>query len=310
MMKEEIDLVYLWVDGNDPKWLEKRQKYIKEKALISGRYDDNQELKYSLRSIEKNLPWIRKIFIVTDNQRPKFIDENHPKIQFVNHEEILPKEILPTFNSVIIEYFIYKIPDLSEKFLLANDDCFAYKKLTPDFFFKEDGLPIIRMRYDALHKIKLELKTRLNIPVNNYRLTIGNAYRLMEKKFNVFYRGMPHHNLDGYLKSTYKEAVEDVFYKELSAIFHHRFRENSDIQRILFNYYSLAVKKGHLKFVDRKESCRIMTNRSAKFHRYMKKYDPILFCLNDTENATEEDRKKVAPFLATLFPEKSTFEKE
>ncbi len=166
------------------------------------------------------------------------------------------------------------------------------------------------MRYDALHKIKLELKTRLNIPVNNYRLTIRNAYRLIEEKFNVFYRGMPHHNLDGYLKSTYKEAVEEVFHKELSAVFNHRFRKNSDIQRILFNYYSLAVKKGHLKFVDRKESCRFMTTKSADFYHYIRKYDPTLFCLNDTESATDENRKQVAPFLESLFPEKSTFEKE
>ncbi|MBS9766635.1 MAG: Stealth CR1 domain-containing protein [Flavobacteriaceae bacterium] len=308
-MEQKIDLVYLWVDGNDPKWLEKRQKFQKEDTCILGRYQDNQELKYSLRSIEKNMPWVRKIFIVTDNQRPSFINENHPKIQFVNHSEIMPKEILPTFNSVVIEYFIYKIPDLSEKFLLANDDCFVNKKLTPDFFFKEDGLPIVRMRYDAFHKIKLELKIWLNRPVNNYRLSIGNAYRLMEKKFNVFYKGMPHHNLDGYLKSTYREAVEEVFHKELSPIFQHRFREDTDIQRILFNYYSLTIKKGHLKFVNRKESCRFMTTKSANFYHYIKKYDPILFCLNDTEGATDEDRKKVSPFLESLFPEKSTFEK-
>ncbi len=309
MMKEKIDLVYLWVDGNDPKWLEKRNKFLNEKAIISGRYEDNEELKYSLRSIEQNLPWIRKIFIVTDNQRPNFIDENHPKIQFVNHEEILPKEILPTFNSVIIEYFIYKIPELSEKFLLASDDCFVNKELTPDFFFKEDGLPIVRMRYDALHKIKLKLKKRLNRPINNYRLSIENAYRLIEEKYGVFYRGLPHHNLDGYLKSTYREVVEYVFHKELSAIFHNRFREKNDIQRMLFNYYSLATKKGHLKFVDRRESCRIMTTKSANFYRYIEKHNPTLFCLNDTESATEEDRKQVAPFLERLFPKKSTFEK-
>ncbi len=103
-MKQEIDLVYLWVDGNDPKWLKKRQAFIDEKINPAGRYRDNQELKYSLRSIEKNLPWIRKIFIVTDDQTPSFIDINHPKIQIVNHSEIIPKEILPTFNSVIIEY--------------------------------------------------------------------------------------------------------------------------------------------------------------------------------------------------------------
>ena len=58
-----IDLVYMWVDGNDPKWLEKKQRYMDKKINTVGRYVDNQELKYSLRSVGKHLPWIRKIFI-------------------------------------------------------------------------------------------------------------------------------------------------------------------------------------------------------------------------------------------------------
>ena len=108
-MEMNIDLVYLWVDGNDPEWLNKKQLFMDKKINTVGRYQDNQELKYSLRSGEKHLPWIRKIFIVTDNQIPTFLDTSHPKIEIVYHSEIIPKQILPTYNSVIIEYFIYKI---------------------------------------------------------------------------------------------------------------------------------------------------------------------------------------------------------
>ena len=148
-MEKNIDLVYLWVDGNDPEWLEKKQLFMDKKINTVGRYQDNQELKYSLRSVEKHLPWIRKIFIVTDNQVPPFLDINHPKIEIVNHSEIIPKEILPTYNSVIIEYFIYKIPDLSEHFLYANDDIFIRVNLAPSFFF-QDGIPTVRMIHNPL----------------------------------------------------------------------------------------------------------------------------------------------------------------
>ncbi len=306
---EGIDLVYLWVDGNDPKWLEKRQKYLTKKIDVSGRYEDNEELKYSLRSIERNLPWIRKIFIVTDNQVPRFIDVNHPKIRIVDHTEIIPEKILPTFNSAVIEYFIYKIPDLSEKFLLANDDFFINKRVSPDFFFNTEGFPIVRMRYDSLYKIKLKLKKKFNKRINNYRRSIDKAYRLIEEKYNAFYSGLPHHNIDGYLKSTYKQVVEDTFKYELSTVMYNRFRDKTDIQRVLFNNYNLVTQRGELRFVDRKESCRILTTKSSNFYRYIKKYNPTLFCLNDTESATDEDRKKIAPFLERLFPEKSTFEK-
>ena len=50
----EIDLVYLWVDGNDPVWQAKRNAYIgktEESSSVNckGRYANNDELKYSLR---------------------------------------------------------------------------------------------------------------------------------------------------------------------------------------------------------------------------------------------------------------------
>ena len=67
----KVDLVYLWVDGSDPVWQAKRQSVVgyegNTSADCKGRYADNGELKYSLRSVELYAPWIRKIFIVTDN---------------------------------------------------------------------------------------------------------------------------------------------------------------------------------------------------------------------------------------------------
>ena len=154
-MEMNIDLVYLWVDGNDPKWLEKKNRFIEKKINTVGRYQDNQELKYSLRSIEKHLPWIRKIFIVTDDQTPIFLKPNHPKIEIVHHSEIIPKKFLPNFNSRVIEYFMYKIPDLSEKFLYANDDMFVNADLKPSFFF-ENGIPIMRMKYYPYLKYEIQ----------------------------------------------------------------------------------------------------------------------------------------------------------
>lgn len=303
----QIDLVYLWVDGNDPEWLKKRQLFMKTPINTVGRYQDNQELKYSLRSVEKYLPWIRKIFIVTDNQVPSFIDTNHPKIKIVHHSEIIPKEVLPTFNSVIIEYFIHNIPGLSEHFLYANDDTFVQAKLAPSFFFK-DGLPIVRMEYKPLIKSKLWLKKALRLKINNFRLSIENAYRLFENRFGLFYPVMPHHNIDSYLKSDYKAVVEDIFKEEMEATFLNRFRNKTDIQRIIFSYYALAKKRGHLKYVTRKESCRIRVHKKD-YLKYITKYQPKLFCLNDTERATDNDRERIQPFLENLFPKKAQFEK-
>ena len=114
----DIDLVYLWVDGNDPLWQAKRNAYIgktEESSSVNckGRYANNDELKYSLRSIDLYAPWIHKIYIVTDNQIPDWLDTSNPKIRIVDHKEIMPEISLPCFCSTVIEHFLYKIPGLS-----------------------------------------------------------------------------------------------------------------------------------------------------------------------------------------------------
>ena len=83
-----VDLVYTWVDGRDQKWISEFTKAIREKNLkfekrdVLNRFVDVEELRYSLRSVEKNLPWIRYIFIVTwAHQRPYWIDLNHSKLK-------------------------------------------------------------------------------------------------------------------------------------------------------------------------------------------------------------------------------------
>lgn len=79
-------------------------------------------------------PWINKIFIVTDNQIPDWLDTNHPKIRIIDHKEIMPEECLPCFNSNAIETCIDNITELSEYFLYANDDMFFSSPVKPDDF--------------------------------------------------------------------------------------------------------------------------------------------------------------------------------
>ena len=269
-METTTDFIYLWVDGNDPKWLEKKRRHGGDAISSIGRYVDNQELKYSLRSVEKHIPWIRKIFIVTDNQTPKFLDTKHSKIEIVDHTEIIPKEYLPSFNSSVIEHFIHNIPNLSEHFLFSNDDIFLNADVTSNFFF-QDGLPIMRMLKDPIIREKLFLKRLLNLKINTYRLAIENAYKLFRKKYNIFYPVKEHHNIHAFLKSDYKIVMDEVFKKELKHMYANRFRHKSDIHRILVNYYAIKNKTGILKYVKRKESCRIKVHR-ANYMRYISKY--------------------------------------
>lgn len=312
MVDIDIDLVYLWVNGNDPKWMAKRKACIgnlsNAEENCTGRYIDNEDLKYSLRSIEKNAPWIRKIFIVTDNQVPEWLDTSNPKVRVVDHTEILPPECLPCFNSVVIEHHLHKIPGLSEYFLYANDDMYINKPIGPEFFFQEDLLPNIRFNLRVFRKWSTLFKTKvLGKTLQNYKQTIHNAALLVEKKYGTYYSSKTHHNIDAYLKSDFQHARE-VFDKEISATLCNHVRSQNDIQRNIYSYVALAEKRGHLNYVSQHTSFRFHID-NRKLYRKFERYQPILFCMNDSQFANDDDRKCAGAFVRKLFPVKSQFEK-
>jgi len=309
----EIDLVYLWVDGSDPVWLEKKQRATgisldDSEENNKGRYFNNDELKYSLRSVEENVPWIRKIFIVTDNQRPDWLLPDHPGIEVIDHSDILPPEALPCFNSSVIEYFLYKIPGLSEHFLFANDDMFFNNPLSQGYFFTEGGKPIVRLKKKFFGRWHYSLKTLMGKKLGQYMSIVQGGARLVEEKSGVFYSGIPHHNVDSYVKTDFKEAVERVFSSQVKASLSSTTRKYGDLHRSAFSYHVLANNKACMKFVRRKESSRILVHRHD-FEKYLEKYKPDLFCLNDSQKVKDMDREKIKPFLTHLFPKKSRFEK-
>lgn len=138
----EVDLVYTWVQGQDPVHREKRNYWLQRYGLDpvvfnpDVRYVDADELRYSLRTAELFLPWVRRIFLVTDAQVPGWLNVDHPKVKVVDHTEIMPEsDWLPTFNSNAIEAQLHNIPGLAEHFIACNDDHFFGQPCTVDDFF-------------------------------------------------------------------------------------------------------------------------------------------------------------------------------
>ena len=312
-MENDIDLVYLWVDGSDPQWVEKRNACIgrpEEGSGVNckGRYADNDELKYSLRSVELYAPWIRRIFIVADEQTPRWLDTSHPKIRMVDHKEILPAGSLPCFNANVLEHHLHKIPGLAERFLFANDDMFFNRPVAPGDFFAPDGLPIARMNRRVFRKLTLFIKEKvLGKPMSNYLQIIQNAASAVECKYGIYYGDKAHHNIDAYLKSDYAH-VREVFEAEIAPTLDNHVRASNDIQRNLYTYAALAEKRMHRRYVGGRTSFRFHID-NAKHYAKLAKYDPMLFCMNDSQYATDADRQRVTAFLSERFAEKSSFEK-
>ena len=141
-----VDAVYLWVDGHEPAWQERRELRARSMsqtpagdALSPVRFEQSDELRYSLRSLVRYAPWIRRIFIVTDQQRPAWLLEDPGTLDLVDHRDILPLDHLPTFNSHAITAAVHRIDDLADRFLLFNDDMLLGRPVDPEDFFFANG---------------------------------------------------------------------------------------------------------------------------------------------------------------------------
>lgn len=149
-MTQPVDIVYLWVDGNDPVWRKKRQhamahlgaEYHSAMAVygnVEGRFRDNDELRYSLRALERFFPNHGHVYIVTDAQTPAWL-HTHKQITVIDHRDLMPSSVLPTFDSGHIESYIHRIPNLSERYFYCNDDVFFGAPVKLDDWFWQGGV--------------------------------------------------------------------------------------------------------------------------------------------------------------------------
>jgi len=114
--------------------------YAPNEDISASRFEDNEELRFSLRSIEKFAPWLHHVYIVTNGQIPAWLNMDNPRLTIVTHKELFINEShLPTFSSPAIESHIHRIPGLSSKFIYMNDDVLFGKEVWPDDFYTAAG---------------------------------------------------------------------------------------------------------------------------------------------------------------------------
>lgn len=307
-------MVYFWVDGNDPKWRAKHDAFCgKTSGTVEtngiNRFANNDELKYSLRSVAMYAPWIRKIFIITDDQVPVWLDTSNPKVKIIDHKDILPAESLPCFNSCLIGHYAYRTPGLAEHFLLGNDDTYINREVAPGDFFTSDGLPIVRLRRMYFRKLRWSFRENVRKKtLSNYRRTLQRASQLVSDKFGHYYTGIPHHNINALLKSVCRDVAENIMRDEFVANNKNHIRNDDDVQNVVFSYVALAEKRGKLRYVTDKESMIVKIHKDKHYER-LDKFRPMLFCMNDSEYANDSGRAMSKAYLEKRFPDKSEFEK-
>ena len=259
-------------------------------------------------------PFVRKIFIVTDNQNPnldKFIEINFPNnqisIEIVDHKVIFKgyEEYLPIFNSRAIETCIHRIPGLSENYVYFNDDVFLIRPVQLSDWYVDDKV----VAYGCWQNLLLGRLLWLIKPMKNGRKPVGfkdgmiMGARKYGKKWKYFHLDHLPHPLK-------KSVIADYFEKNpqhLLSNISHKFRSGKQFNTNEIYYLSMfdagkatskpssehllyikPVKRGK-NYLKRKLDT-FETNKKLKFG-----------CIGSLDLAVEEDRITLLDWLTEIL---------
>lgn len=306
-MVNDIDIVLPWVNGNNQKWRDKFNQYqhlsnIDTDLNGSERYRSTvKDIEIWIRGVLKYASWVRKIHVIVDEANvvdvPHYISN---KINIIKHSDIINKEKLPVFNSNAIEINVDLIPDLSEYFILFNDDCFLIDYVEKNDFFDDNGLPI-----DVCRMVPINNNTKYGaILSNNAELLFLNRNRssYIKKFFRerlkngwsrdyvqsfislVFYRKnigwFDEHMPIAYLKSSIKDFY--TFHPEIRKNqTSRRFRSTDDYSHLMFRFWRLSNGKYRNRSVGKLGIyCEINNDLDLAFEKAVTDKKKII-CIND-----------------------------
>lgn len=313
-----IDAVYLWVDGGDADWQKRKAEHQPKKEDSYGdqaagvyRFRNSNELKYAVRSLKQNAPWIRKVWIVTDNQLPAWLNEGHPDVEVVDHRDFIPKEFRPTFSSHVIASHLHRIKGVAEHFLYLNDDVFFSGRSVPENWFTPNGIALSQTGRAIL---PAKSSDRSTLVKDSRRTTVA---ALTEHKVSVSSLGLGHGPMP-WTKEILKQIWKE-FPKEMTATSSSKFRAASDMvpDWLVSQYGSHLQQAIRGEFHDGLYVAMHRRGNWRLINRLLFSKVPAHYvCLNDGTTdvlkgyVTEEMlAKRYRVLLESLFPHPSALEK-
>jgi len=193
----DIDIVFTYVNGYDPEFIKMKNSYLN---TINKKYNPDirskglDEIIYSVNSVIKFIPWIRKIFIVTNNQIPPVDRQliSSGKVVIIDQNTIVDQKYLPTFNSDVIESYLHNIPDLSEIFLYSNDDMMHLNNIDRrDIYEVKNNKVLLKIRnnynknrrvYHVEYSLRIDYTKKLFLKIDpNIRLINNHHTKFLRK---------------------------------------------------------------------------------------------------------------------------------
>ncbi len=334
MNQSAIDFVVTWVDSSDPDWIQDYKYYSNEPIyrdvsdFSPERFRDWDNLKYWFRGIDEFAPWVRKIHFVTRGHLPSWLNVKHEKLHIVKHKDYIDEKYLPTFNSRVIELSLVNLPELSEHFVLFNDDFFVNNELEAVDFFSKDGQPNDFFVYNAesgggLAPIIMNNLSVINDNFDKKEFMNKNFFKVFNFKYgknifrNIFllswprYTGFYESHLPQPYRKSYCQLAYSMFEKEILSTLSSRFRLKSDINHYLYRYYQLCSGEFNPVSPENLGKYFSATESSLEKITYQLKYsDSKVVAINDNNEINDFIFVKnyISKAMESKFPNKSSFE--
>lgn len=312
-----IDIVIPWVDGDDPVLAAKRRQHLTGKkeekhadVAAATRFSDLGEIFWCIDSINIFAPFIRKIFIVTDSQDPRLEEhlaarfpDGHIPVEIVDHQVIFRgyEKYLPIFNSRSIEAVIWRIPGLSEHFVLMNDDFFLAGPVKPEDFYQGDKTVCYAdWRWTWLERLFRRIKRWKNRRAKaTFKGSMINAVKILGGHPVFLYLAHTPRALKRSFYENFFAEHPEVLVRNLLDRFRTPRQYNS--QEL---FYITELKAGRLKVVPTSRRLLYLKPHRGSRHvtrnlrRFDRKRNACFGCINSIDLASAEDRHRIFNWIA------------
>ena len=297
-MSLKIDYLFPWVNPTDLEWQKLFSKARgKEIEPNDPRFRDLGWLKYLLRCLDKNMSWLNRVHIIlsSPSQIPKWLNTN--EINVIYHEDFIPKDFLPTFNSNAIEMFLANINGLSDYIIYGNDDLFTINPTEPTDFFTDDGTPKIFYK-------------QFSNPKANFFQMCKRCYDLTKKEpQDETYIKQEHINVP-----LTRDALTTVYFEHKDTLMKSitQFRKNAqNLNQYIYADYLINMNRvikldesSHIgKYHGLNDPC------SGELTKFLNDAETKTVCINDSGTSNSKVLKEITNWFEIHYPDKSRFEK-
>lgn len=247
--------------------------------------NSDEEIRFSMRSVEAYAPWVRKVWIFGD--RPEWLSSDHSVVEHVPHDRTawIGRYRMPVKNGFLLHWLASLIPDLTQEYLYCADDYVLLSELSME-----------RARTFRYIQDLATVKTR---GTGTFKESLWRTFDLLKRKG---YGGLNFESHSPVMLT--KRRVMEAFREFEDFVTEDRFQGPLAMTSIL--NHAMKQEKFQPVLLSEERPLAGFHDKPAKYEEIVSKCEGKLF-LNFDDSAYSEGMRR---FLTERFPNPSRFEQE